>query len=147
MAGTLTVNSPICLNYSPPITTTCSLGYQVPLIINSISGANSGTYNTIVNNFTPLNGIWLLTGLTTCVSSSSISVFEVIINKVGSVTPIYLGQHTNSGISDSLSYCLTITGNNIDTFNIQIFVSTSGLTTYNSTGLAPYNTISLTRIA
>lgn len=145
--GQLTVNSPICLNYSPPITTTCSLGYQLPIIINGFSGANSGTYNTIVNNFTPSNGIWLLTGLTTCFSSSSISSFEVIINKVGSLTPIYLGQHTNSGISDSLSYSLTITGNGIDTFNIQVFAITSGVTTYSSTGLAPYNTISLTHIA
>lgn len=146
--GQLTVNNPVTLNYQPSlITNNTQLGYQLPLIINGISGASSESYNTIVNNFTPSNGIWLLTGLTTCVSAGSISVFEVIINKVGTVTPIYLGQHTNSGISDSLSYSLTITGNGVDTFYIQVFASTSGAATYSSSGLAPYNTISLTRIA
>jgi len=56
--GTLTVTSPICLNYSPPITTTCSLGYYYNYAPTNLIWASGATAIGIAPVTFPVDGIW-----------------------------------------------------------------------------------------
>ena len=136
--GTLQVNAPIKLNYSPTAITSNNIGYQFSLLFLSYSDTSQG-FKTMLNLTTIPTGVWLVTGTTGSntigiTPSSTINEIQLLCYKNGTLigNQFYQITFTNSGSSCSIPFSFPFISNGTDQIFIRLYTSTSPLGNFNT---------------